>query len=196
MTVVHSAARPGHPATSQLRNEFRQASEGTSRGPGQAASRQSLLERRRRDLHAAEGELQTALRLTAQTEQALREAERALRNAWDAAGRSARASGVEGDAVVYLRMRRAALVQAKQANHRAADAAAMRVAAARLAVESVDAMTRRMLSAITQRETSVAALRRGIAIAEQQLENRRESLRAEERALEDLRRKLIDLAGS
>ncbi len=155
MTVAHSAARPGHPATSQPRTEVRQGSLGASPGPGQAASRPSLVERRRRDLQEAESELQAALRLTAQTEEALREAERALRDAWDAAGRSTGAGGVEGEAVVELRMRRAALAQAKQAHHRTADAAAMRVAAARLAAESVDAMTRRILSAITQRRRAL-----------------------------------------
>jgi len=39
-------------------------------------------------------------------------------------------------------------------------------------------------------------LRRGIIIVEQQLANRRATLQAEERALEDLRSKLLDLAGS
>jgi len=65
-----------------------------------------------------------------------------------------------------------------------------------LAVEAVDAMARRLHAAIAQQETTVAALRRAIAIAEQQLASRWEILRAEERALQDLRSKLLDLAGS
>lgn len=57
-------------------------------------------------------------------------------------------------------------------------------------------MARRLHAAIAQQETTVAALRRAIAIAEQQLASRWEILRAEERALQDLRSKLLDLAGS
>ena len=65
-----------------------------------------------------------------------------------------------------------------------------------MAVEAVDATARRLHAAIAQQETTVAALRRGIAIAEQQLAGRRETVQAEERVLQDFRRKLLDLAGS
>ncbi len=195
-TVRAGVVRPSSPVSVPQNTE---PSEGSSRGrneSAEAASQASLLERRQRDLQAAEAELQATLRVSAQADQCLREAERTLRDAWEVAARSAGTGVAELDQVAELRVRRAALAQARQASHRAADAAARRVAATRLAVEAVDATARRLHAAIAQQETTVASLRRGIAIAEQRLAGRRETVQAEERVLQDFRRKLLDLAGS
>lgn len=156
----------------------------------------SVLDRRRRDVEQAEAEQQAALHTCATADAAVREVERALRKAWEAASAEGAQDGEHIERLAELRARRAAAMHRKLEAHHSADLMAERVGTVRLTLEATEAATKRLRLQITQQETTAAALRRSVALAERQLVSRREALNAEREELRQLERQLSDLAGS
>jgi chromosome segregation ATPase len=155
----------------------------------------SVLDRRRREVEQAEAEQQAALHACAAADAGVREVERAVRKAWDAASAEGAQDGECLERLAELRAQRATATHRKLEAHHSADLMAERVGAVRLTLEATEAAAKRLRAQIAQHETTIAALRRSVALAERQLVSRREAFEAEREALRQLERQLSDLAG-
>lgn len=159
--------------------------------PGHATS---LLGQYHAELDAAEAVLRTAFDQAATAARAARNVEAELRRAWEESQGSAPSSALQ-QTLDRLRDERAAWTERKHGAQRAADEAALRVAAARRWLQSTEDRARRLRRQVAHEVDAAYVLRRAVAAAEHSLAEQRKALREKDTVLEALQEELARLAG-
>lgn len=155
---------------------------------------ESLLGQYRAELDAAEAMLRAAFDEAATATRAARNMEVELRRAWEESRGRAPSPALQRT-LDRLREERATWTERKHGAQRAADEAALRVAAARRWLQSTEDRARRLRRQVAHEVDAVQVLRRAVAAAERSLAEQRETLREKDAVLVALREELARLAG-